>query len=70
MASIYYTELERYPLNRNFHLIINPGRYPWYSRKLKKLMRFIKGGTIAESTSREHFEELIRDFIESGDSYP
>jgi len=56
-------------VNKNFHLIINPGRYPWYSRKLKKLMHFVKGGTIAESTSRDHFEVLIRKFIASGDSF-
>jgi len=56
-------------LNRNFHLIINPGRYPWYAKKLNKLMRYIKGGTIAESRSQEHFEELIIDFIDTEDSF-
>jgi diacylglycerol kinase family enzyme len=56
-------------MDRKFHLIINPGRYPGFSKKLKRLMRYIEGGTIKESTSRDHFKELIIEFIKSRDSY-
>ncbi|MBF9017502.1 MULTISPECIES: diacylglycerol kinase family protein [unclassified Oceanispirochaeta] len=56
-------------MNKNFHLIINPGRYPWFAKELKKLMRYVHGGTIVESKSPEHFEELIRQFIASDNSY-
>jgi len=32
-------------------------------------MRYIKGGTVAQSTSRDHFEELIKEFISTEDTY-
>ncbi|MDC7241153.1 MAG: diacylglycerol kinase family protein [Spirochaetales bacterium] len=56
-------------MNQNFHLIINPGRFPWFSKELGKLMRYVRGGTIVESRDADHFRELIRQFVASGDSY-
>ncbi|MDC7233492.1 MAG: diacylglycerol kinase family protein [Spirochaetales bacterium] len=56
-------------MNRNFHLIINPGRYPWFSKELSKLMRYVHGATIVESKSPEHFKELIRNFVASDNPY-
>ncbi len=56
-------------MNVNITLIINPGRYPHFARKLKKLMRLVDRCTIQESTSPEHFTQLMKDFIAGEDSY-
>ncbi|MBN2628630.1 MAG: sphingosine kinase [Spirochaetales bacterium] len=56
-------------MNKRFWLIINPARYPHIARQLKGIVKYIPRSTVRESRSEEHFRELIRDFIASGDSY-
>ncbi|MDA3958508.1 diacylglycerol kinase family protein [Oceanispirochaeta sp.] len=56
-------------MENRFNLIINPGRYPWFSKELKRLLRYVKGGTVSESASREHFKQLIKEFVASNDSF-
>ncbi|MDC7222540.1 MAG: diacylglycerol kinase family protein, partial [Spirochaetales bacterium] len=56
-------------MNKRFQLIINPARYPYYAKQLEHLVNYIPRGTVHVSRSEEHFDELIKDFIESGDSY-
>ena len=56
-------------MSKDFHLIINPGRYPWFSRQLKKLMRYIQGATIKESVSAQDFQNKISDFVKSDAPY-
>jgi diacylglycerol kinase family enzyme len=48
-----------------YYLIINPSRYPAYSRSLEKISGKISRGIIRKSRSSEHFRELIHEFCRS-----
>ncbi|MBN1685272.1 MAG: sphingosine kinase [Spirochaetales bacterium] len=49
--------------------IINPSRYPEYAKILKKILRRSEVPFVRESTSKEHFIELVRDFCRSDYRY-
>jgi diacylglycerol kinase family enzyme len=52
-----------------FYLIINPSRYPTYSRHLEKVSRRLSRGIILTSSSPEHFRQLIYEFCRSSVEY-
>ncbi len=52
-----------------FRLIINPSRFPLYVKQLKKLLSYVGEGSIYESRSEEHFQELVEDFLQGKESY-
>ena len=59
-------------IKRAFHscsFIINPSRYPEYAKILKKILKRTEVPLVQESTSKEHFIELVRDFCQSDYSY-
>jgi diacylglycerol kinase family enzyme len=45
--------------------IINPSRFPEYAKILKKILKRTHVPLVAESTSKEHFVELVREFCRS-----
>ena len=49
--------------------IINPSRYPEYAKILKKILKRIEVPFVKESTSKEHFIELVAAFCESDYRY-
>lgn len=49
--------------------IINPSRFPEYSKLLKKILRRTNVPRLIESTSKEHFVDCVREFCESDDRY-
>jgi len=48
-----------------YYLIINPSRYPAYSRYLEKISGKVSRGLVYKSRSLEHFQELIYEFCRS-----
>jgi diacylglycerol kinase family enzyme len=56
-------------VNKNFQLIINPARYPYYAKQLEKLVAYLPLGKVHVSRDEEHFKTLIGDFIDSSDPY-
>ncbi|WP_028975220.1 diacylglycerol/lipid kinase family protein [Spirochaeta cellobiosiphila] len=52
-----------------FHLIINPSRYPQYSKILKKRMKGIPAGQIHVSQNKAHFIHLVYEFLRSSEHY-
>ena len=49
--------------------IINPSRYPEYAKLLKKILKRTEVPLVQESTSKEHFIELVRDYCKSDHRY-
>ena len=49
--------------------IINPSRYPEYAKRLKNLLKHTEVPVVQESTSKEHFTELVREYCRSENRY-
>jgi diacylglycerol kinase family enzyme len=59
-------------IRRAFHsctFIINPSRYPEYAKLLEKILRRTEVPLVQESTSKEHFISLVRDYCASDHKY-
>ena len=49
--------------------IINPSRYPEYAKILEKILKRTDVPLVVESTSKDHFIELVREFCKSDYRY-
>lgn len=54
---------------RSCTFIINPSRFPEYSKALKKILKRIDIPNLVESESREHFLESVRQFSRGPDAH-
>jgi diacylglycerol kinase family enzyme len=57
---------------RAFHsctFIINPSRYPEYAKILEKILKRTEVPLVRESTSKEHFIDLVREYCRSDYKY-
>lgn len=59
-------------IKRAFHscsFVINPTRYPEYAKILKKILKRTEVPLVQESTSKEHFIDLVKEYCKSDYKY-